>query len=908
MSTGLRGLDHLLGGVLAGDNIVWQVDTIDDFRPFVAPYCEAARRSGRKLIYFRFSSAPPLTDESSGAEVHTFALDEGFESFLFRVHRIIGETGRGAYYLFDCLSELAQSWYSDQMLANFFLLTCPYLFDLETLACFPLMRGQHSYYATAPITDTTQLFLDVHRFEGDLYVRPIKVQHRYSSTMYLLHAWRGEEFQPVTSSMVITEILANVPRPELESGDAHLDIWRRTFARAERLELARQRGESVVAEDYNRQFERLLQMAISRDERILRLCRRYLTMADALAVGKRMIGTGLVGGKSVGMLLARAILRQNSERWEHCLEKHDSFFVASDVFYTYLIRNGCWWVRESQRNPDTFLKGAPEARRQILRGTFPDYLTKLFSDMLDYYGQSPIIVRSSSLLEDNFGNAFAGKYESVFCANQGPRSKRLADFLSAVRSIYTSTMSEEALRYRARRGLLDLDEQMALLVQRVSGAQHGNLFFPEAAGVGFSFNPYVWDEGIDAKAGVVRLVFGLGTRAVDRSDDDYTRVVALNAPMRRPEENRDRVNLYAQHKVDVLGLEANQLMALPFEDVAAQSPDLAVERFATRDRTADRAARESGRPAPPAAWTLTLDGVLADTSLVPDLRDMLALLHAAYEYPVDVEFTANFTDHGECRINLVQCRPLQVHGGGAIADPPADIAPENVVLAGGGPIVGQSRRVRVDRIVYVVPEVYGVLPNQTRYGVARLIGEINRLEAAGAAGPGDRTVVFIGPGRWGTTTPSLGVPVSFAEINKASVLCEIVAMRDGIVPDVSLGTHFFSDIVEMDMLYMAYFPEREQHVFNHDYFRRAPNLLRALLPDVPEEMANIVRVIDPGAATGAMTAAALAAATTAGGLTVSLPTPASATASPPPFDGRPLIFNANTLKQRVVCYLEPVEG
>ncbi len=95
--------------------------------------------------------------------------------------------------------------------------------------------------------------------------------------------------------------------------------------------------------------------------------------------------------------------------------------------------------------------------------------------MLDYFGQSPIIVRSSSLLEDNFGNAFAGKYDSVFCVNQRPREKRLEDLLSAVRTIYASTMSERALMYRARRGILDRDEQMGLLVQRVSGSQQGHL-------------------------------------------------------------------------------------------------------------------------------------------------------------------------------------------------------------------------------------------------------------------------------------------------------------------------------------------------------------------------------------------------------------------------------------------------
>ena len=204
--------------------------------------------------------------------------------------------------------------------------------------------------------------------------------------------------------------------------------------------------------------------------------------------------------------------------------------------------------------------------------------------MLDYFGQSPIIVRSSSLLEDNFGTAFAGKYESVFCSNQGERARRLQDFLCAVRAVYASIVSEEALAYRSQRALLGQDEQMALLVQRVSGARYGDLFYPQAAGVGFSFNPYVWHKTIDPEAGVLRLVFGLGTRAVDRSDDDYTRIVALNAPDCRPESNQDEVRGHAQRRVDAIDLAANNHTSTSFEQIVAGQPSLPLDMFASRDR------------------------------------------------------------------------------------------------------------------------------------------------------------------------------------------------------------------------------------------------------------------------------------------------------------------------------------
>ncbi|MBW1688817.1 MAG: hypothetical protein JRS35_27625, partial [Deltaproteobacteria bacterium] len=527
-------------------------------------------------------------------------------------------------------------------------------------------------------------------------------------------------------------------------------------------------------------------------------------------------------------------LNRRDQRPLDIFEPHDSFFIGSDVFYTYLVRNGVWWVRQNQRNPETFLDGADQARQNILSGRLPDYIVEQLEKMLDYFGQSPIIVRSSSLLEDNFGNSFAGKYESVFCGNQGSREKRLDDLLAAVRTVYASTMSENALQYRARRHLLDRDEQMALLVMRVSGEMHGRDFFPHMAGVGFSFNPYAWSEYIDPAAGVLRLVFGLGTRAVDRSDDDYTRVVALNAPNRRPEANFDEVRQHAQQRVDYLDLEANQLVSGHFTDLVARHPELPLETVARQG--ASHPTRDQSEE----SWVLTFDRVLAETAFVEDMREILTTLQSAYSSPVDIEFTANFLEAGRCKINLLQCRTLQVKGTEAKALPNLEIEEEALIIEARGAVIGQSRLVDVDLFIYVVPAIYGQLPLQQRYEVARLIGQVNHATAA----RGVKTIMLIGPGRWGTSSPSLGIPVSFAEINRVSVLCEIVSMREDLVPDVSLGTHFLSELVEMDMLYLALFPQQGANYIRTEFFEASPNLLLDLVPSA-EKWRDCVKVIDP---------------------------------------------------------------
>lgn len=186
--------------------------------------------------------------------------------------------------------------------------------------------------------------------------------------------------------------------------------------------------------------------------------------------------------------------------------------------------------------------------------------------MLDYYGQAPIIVRSSSLLGDSFTNAFAGKYRSEFCANQGSPDDRLENFLRAVKLVYASALNPDALLYRQKGGLGEGDEQMAILVQRVSGMPYKEYFFPSLAGVAFSRNLYAWTDRIDPQRGMIRLVFGLGTRAVNRVGGDYPRMIAISHPQLSPQVGT-KIAKYSQRKVDLLDLEANTFSIYPIGEV-----------------------------------------------------------------------------------------------------------------------------------------------------------------------------------------------------------------------------------------------------------------------------------------------------------------------------------------------------
>ncbi|MHC4327345.1 MAG: PEP/pyruvate-binding domain-containing protein [Planctomycetota bacterium] len=822
-STGFESLDKILTGLQKGDNVVWQVDSVEHFRSFVDPYVVRAAEDGRKLVYMRFAEHRPLVEPGPNVTIHDLRATSGFETFSSQVHNIITEEGKEAYYVFDCLSDLLSAWATDLMIGNFFLITCPYLFELDTIAYFGLLRDKHSYKTIARIRETTQLLLDLYSFEGSFHVHPLKVWNRYSPTMFLPHICKDDEFVPITASVDAARLISYFSKKGPEPAQRALDYWDRIFLGAEEL-CSRA---SASPQDRDRLIEQLCRMMVGREDRMLSLAQSAFSLEDLLNVRRRMIGTGFIGGKAVGMLLANKVVSADkSLELGDCLEPHDSFYVGSDVFYTYLVENGWWRLRVEQKSRDGYFKAASELREKLLTGKFPDQVREQFREMIEYFGQSPIIVRSSSLLEDAFGNAFAGKYESFFCVNQGDPEERYSRFEDAVRQVYASMMGQDALTYRLQRGLDREDEQMALLIQRVSGSHRNGYFFPDLAGVGMSHNAFVWNPQLDPKAGMLRLVLGLGTRAVNRVEDDYPRIVALDAPLARPLAGMDDVRKFSQHRVDLLDTTGNTLRTVAFEELLGKGLDMELEYVAVRDSQLSRRVREQGGRGKQ-YWLLTFEKLFSETSFIESMNKILKTLETAYSYPVDIEFTANFIESGRTMINLLQCRPLQTRGHQPHVEMPSGIEKEKILFEAEGCFMGGSIAQEIRRVIYIDPEGYAKLSLTQKYDVARLIGKLNSLTRDKST---DATILF-GPGRWGTSTPSLGVPVGFHEISNVAVLVEMAYESGSMMPELSFGTHFFQDLVETDIFYVALFPNRDNVIFNRHLLLDMPNMLSELRPE-----------------------------------------------------------------------------
>ena len=836
LSLGFPALTNLFRGMIPGDNVVWNTDDITSFMPLSRRYVEGAKKCEKQVVYFRYADHEALVEEDETVTIINMKLDRGFEHFVATIHKAIDAATANTYFLFDLLSSLTDEFISERMLGNFFSLICPYIWDKRHFGYFAVLRNHHPYFAAFPIEDTTQILVDLFCQNGKVYIHPKKVEYRESAAMFLVHRWEGEDLVPIMNSAETVKALRAASWAGLQSATYRMiGRWDRRFMQAEEI-LEKYRQNEVPREIVDEYMRHLLPQLISMDRKILEMFVRYFDLSDIVEIWKRTIGSGTIGGKSVGMLLSRAIIKRQRPDLLEILEEHDSFFIASDVFYSFLIENDCWWIRKRQRNSETLFDGTEEAQARIMDGTFPDYLVKRFSDMLDYMGQMPIIVRSSSLLEDNYGNSFAGQYESVFCTNQGSRKQRLSEFLHAVKSVYASAMSKSALAYRNKRGILDQDEQMALLVQRVSGEQTCDRFYPLLAGVGLSYNPYIWNPKIDPKAGALRLVYGLGTRAVDRHDDDYTLVVALNLPDKPPVGSVGDMRSYAQRKVDVLNLKESRFETKYFVDLVKECPGLQAQQFAVVDTETQRQMREStGREIQP--WLIDFQRTFRETSFIPHMRAILETLREAYGKEVEIEYTGTMSQDGAILINLLQCRPFQIEvesESSKTALPPLDR--RTPILEARGAILGRSRTIPLDRIIYVSPAAYSELPEQQRYQVADLIGKLTKLM-------GDENTMLIGPGRWGTSMPSLGVPISPTAIGSVKAVCEMDIMHEGLVPDLSLGTHFFHELVEMDILYIGYFNSRQGNRLNADLINDSRNELESLLPD-QASWSSVVKIIE----------------------------------------------------------------
>jgi len=467
---------------------------------------------------------------------------------------------------------------------------------------------------------------------------------------------------------------------------------------------------------------------------------------------------------------------------------------------------------------------------------FPPEIEKGLFFALDDFGDSPIIVRSSSLLEDGMGAAFSGKYKSLFLANQGNKSKRMDELKDAIAEVYSSTFSPDPIEYRTERGLLDFHEEMGIMIQEVVGKKVGIYFFPTFAGVAFNNNEFRWSPRIKREDGLIRIVPGLGTRAVDRMANDYPILIAPNNPGLKVNVTPDEILRYAPQNVDVINLETNSFETVPLKLLLKESgPDIkGIHHLVSifKDNHLHQPSSFLNIDFNKSNLIVTFEGLINKTSFVSSIKSLLDLLQEKEGTPVDLEFAHDGTD-----LYLLQCRPQSYSGESKPTPIPRDID-KNRILFSANRYISNGFVPNITHLVYVNPDAYKSISNlEDLKRVGRAIGQLNKILPK-------RQFVLMGPGRWGSRGDiKLGVEVTYSDINNTIMIIEIAKKKGNYEPELSFGTHFFQDLVEASIRYLPLYPDDEDVIFNEVFFRKNKNIFPILLPAF-KDLADIINVID----------------------------------------------------------------
>ncbi len=358
------------------------------------------------------------------------------------------------------------------------------------------------------------------------------------------------------------------------------------------------------------------------------VAKKVFTVQDLHWIYERLMGGGKIGGKAGGMLLAWKILTNKGHESGPDISDYvtipETFFIGSEIIYEFIYYNQLErFVNQKYLPIEQIEAQYPDILQAYLSSVFPDHVVEQLDRVLKQLNGRPFVVRSSSLLEDHLAYAFAGQYESCFCANQGTHKENLRAFQNAIKQVYASTFNPKAMAQRQQNGLIDYDERMAIMVQPLVGRTYGRCFFPTATGKGLSL-----DESSD---GYVQLTWGF-----PETKGDFYCQVDLNNP-------RSAQMQSAQEQVHLLELDEDSFQSIDVNHILHEDYPL-LDFVATA--------------VSPTKYEITFQKVTQDPQFIKLMRIVLHRLQKVYRSPVIVEFGLAIrpTTHGaKYKLYLLQC-------------------------------------------------------------------------------------------------------------------------------------------------------------------------------------------------------------------------------------------------------------
>jgi hypothetical protein len=615
----------------------------------------------------------------------------------------------------------------------------------------------------------------------------------------------------------------------------------------ERFRLLAEQGIELTASREKWFKVALIRRILSDHPRFIKVAQHFIGIDDFSDFMRRVIhppnSHGRLGGKSSGLYLATQIIKAaaRNENNLNNIKTPKTWYLTSDNYFYFMSYNSLEDIAEQKyKDLSQVRQEYPYVMQLFKSSSLPPEIIKALSLALDDFGDVPLIIRSSSLLEDQTGAAFAGKYKSLFIANKGTKEERLIALMDAVTEVFASMFGPDPIEYRNKLDLIDQHEEMGILIQEVVGIHVGHYYLPAFAGVAFSQNEFRWSGRIRREDGLVRLVPGLGTRAVDRLSDDYPVLVAPGQPYLRVNITPDEVMRYSPKKIDVINLETRKFETVEIDELIKECGTeypLANQLFSILTPDGIRPAGNLGIDFDWEQSVVTFEGLFSRTPFLKQVYTILNILQGALDYPVDIEFA-----HDGTNFYLLQCRAQSYCKEGIPTTIPKNVPPEKIIFSANRYISNGSVS-NITHIVYVDPQKYSELKDQQALlAVGRAIGELNKILPK-------RQFILMGPGRWGSRGDiRLGVSVTYSDINNTAMLIEVARKQKDYIPEPSFGTHFFQDLVEASIYYLPLYPEDAGIIFNEDFLTSQTNILAGILPAFAS-LAEVIQVIDIPAAT-----------------------------------------------------------
>ena len=517
-----------------------------------------------------------------------------------------------------------------------------------------------------------------------------------------------------------------------------------------------------------------------------------------------ILGKGTIGGKGRSLLFALRKLRGSGDEELAKTKLPSSIYLSVEIFHRFLENvpglRALLSCKEPRRVEEAFLAAPlPADARKFIE----EFLTEV---------NDPVAIRSSSRLEDDVKHSFAGKYLTTFlCNDKGAAAERAAAVEREVKRVYSRTFFPAAEEYRERHRLGDDD--MGIIIIRMAGRWRGRYYYPTIAGVGYSQNFRRWTTRIRQEDGLIRMVFGMGTMSTKRG---YARTASLTNPILRPEGfSPEKIAAIAQESFHVIDRENPDALTTldikkEWRQLIKYHPDFSayaqIYGYADGEGAFSQVMKNMSTLQPGTKICFTFDEFPQKyPGFYKRMKKTLKLLEAEMGLPADMEFAYEPTEDSLC---LIQSRPFWSNAQNEGGIPPVA---EKQILLQADRMVTHGSIAGISKIIYVDYGRY--YANRDFYGTARLIGDIN--------GASDEPYILVAPGRIGSSNPELGVPVQYSELTHCRVMVELGIPRLGFMPELSYGTHFFSDLEVDGVLYMPVFAGEDRNIFNSEWFEGA---------------------------------------------------------------------------------------